>query len=225
MLNTYYTIILDFFGSVSSATTFTSLDCIIESSIDNTKSIIRHLFSIAVPFIIFVIISIFWIYKKLQKRENFNYLGRRLLLSFLVVLYLSYISITKYFVRFLYCEKVNINPDYESLDETKRLWLEDTSIECYSGRHLIITIALIVPMLLLFSLGFPIASSFVLICLKLRNMLETKWAIETVGFLYRTYKIDVIFWDSIIMLRKAALAIIVVFAYPLGGNQQVCILK
>lgn len=83
-------------------------------------------------------------------------------------------------------------------------------------------------MLALFSLGFPIVVACVLITKRSKDRVQHSLLDETVGFLYRAYHIKFIYWESIILLRKAALAVIVVFAYPLGGNLQgilaVCVL-
>lgn len=46
------------------------------------------------------------------------------------------------------------------------------------------------------------------------------WIYDVAGFMYRAYKPNFVYWESIIMIRKALLAVIVVFAYPLGANLQ-----
>jgi len=44
--------------------------------------------------------------------------------------------------------------------------------------------------------------------------------LETFGLLYRGYKENTVYWDSLILLRKAVLAIIATFAIPLRGSLQ-----
>lgn len=74
-------------------------------------------------------------------------------------------------------------------------------------------------MLLLYTFGFPI---FVILKLKYNaDEWENDDFLSKYGFLYKAYTKDMIYWEAIIMARKAIIASIVVFAYDLGGNLQV----
>ena len=63
-------------------------------------------------------------------------------------------------------------------------------------------------------------SAFVLINASRRKKLQNLWIQETVGLMFRGFEENYIFWDSMILLRKALLVTIVVHAYSLGGNLQ-----
>lgn len=220
--------LIDFVSGISGsavANTFMSIDCILNTPNNNNnndsplimrKSIIRLYISIFWPLSTIFILILFWILMMIRYKLNLNYLKRRIFLSILVVFYISYINVTKSLVKALYCVKLNTENDLN-----KYVWLEDTYVECNHGHHYILLIYICIPLLLLFSLGFPLSIALLLIREKHKDHLHSACAYETLGFLYRSYDTKYVFWDAIIMLRKALLAIIVVFAYPLGGNQQV----
>ena len=46
------------------------------------------------------------------------------------------------------------------------------------------------------------------------------WIYDVAGFVYRSYGKKYVFWESVIMLKKAVLAVVVVFSYKLGANIQ-----
>lgn len=206
---------------VSAATTYTSLDCIISDSFSTNKAIIRSLLILFLPLVIFLIFFLCYVFKTIKYKKSFSFLSQRTFLSVLVISYISYLNITKYLIQFIYCAEVYEYIDIENAENEKLLWMEDTTVECYTGVHRIIAAVLIWPSLFLFSIGFPIFLIVILNYFKTKKQLNDDKIEETLGFLYRTYRVEFIYWDSIIMLRKATLAIIVVYTYSLGGNQQV----
>jgi len=70
------------------------------------------------------------------------------------------------------------------------------------------------------SLSFPMISAIYLYRNKVQPGQTNGWTYETMGFLYKAFKGKYVFWESIVMFRKACLSIIVVFSYPLGGQSQ-----
>jgi len=163
----------------------------------------------------------------IKNHYGYNYLAKRCILSALALGYLSYIAITKTSVNILYCIEVHDSVDFED-DSTTRYWAVDTALKCYKGPHTVLASVFGWPVLVLFSLGFPVLVACVLIMKRSKEGVQSPLLFETAGFLYRSYNPRYIFWESVILLRKAVLAVVVVFAYPLGGNLQgilaVCVL-
>jgi len=147
-----------------------------------------------------------------------SYFGRRTVLSVIAVTYISYLGLTEMAVRAFYCVDV-----YDSVDpsqNSKANYLAvDTSIACYKNDHFgLIAIAVIV--LGVVTVAFPLISAATLSRNKQKHMRKDSWTFETVGFLFRAFKESCLFWESLVMVRKGCLSIIVVFSYPLGGLSQ-----
>jgi len=142
-----------------------------------------------------------------------------MILSAVVVLYISYLGVTRRLIRILYCIEII---DGTTPDDTSKetYWTEDTAIKCYTGSHGILVAALVIPMVAIVSIAFPILSAWVLIRRRRLGTLREFKSKETFGFMFRGYRDEYVFWDSIIMLRKALLALVVGFGYPLGVNLQ-----
>lgn len=172
------------------------------------------------PITMIFILFIFWsIFKLIKKITISDYLPKRMLLSIFAVFYISYINVTKVLVRMLYCVDILV---YEKNEiRTKEYWADDTAIACNAGDHRILISVFSWPLILVFSFGFPLFTAGMLLYKRWRKELSDMRTYETMGFLYRAYQEKYVFWDSVVMLRKAVLAVIVVFAYPLGGNLQV----
>ena len=146
------------------------------------------------------------------------YLLRKCILSALVVFYVSYISITKTLVDILNCVEVH-DSTVAGIDETTDYWAVDTSVECYERSHAALAYLLAWPFLVIFSVGFPLSVAF-LVVKKVKEDYKDGWIYEVSGFVYRSYSKRYIFWESVIMIRKALLAVVVVFSYELGFKVQ-----
>ena len=139
-------------------------------------------------------------------------------LSASVVFYISYISLTKTLIKIFSCIEVH-DPVNINHDSVSKYWAVDTSIECYVGNHALLLGLLGWPLFILFTFSFPIALGYVIIK-NVADDYKEGWIYDVSGFMYRSYRKDYIFWESLIMLRKAILATVVVFSYPLGANLQ-----
>ena len=138
-----------------------------------------------------------------------------------VVLYSSYISLVKIAIDAHSCITVHDGATAEEIAAGKkhRYWALDTSIRCYGSQHLTFVRFVSVP-LALFAVAFPLFIAIVLLFARRNGKLSALWMQDTLGFLYNGFEEKYVYWDSVILLRKAALTAIAVFAYNLGGNLQ-----
>eukprot|EP00210_Caulerpa_lentillifera_P004162 g3968.t1 len=217
----------EFIGGVTSEAATRSTDCLISADSSVPRSAVRTIVDLIIPAASFAFYAVFWAVATIKHKQGCGYLFKRLILSAMVVSYLSYIGITKTAVNILYCVKVYDSWELDN-DSTTIYWAGDTVLKCYEGTHTILASVFGWPVLILFSFGFPAFVAYILITRRTLEGIDSPWLFETAGFLYRSYDPKFIFWESMILLRKALLAVIVVFAYPLGGNLQgllaVCVL-
>ena len=203
------------------------MDCLVPENSAIPRSAVRTVVSIMVPMLVTGLYFILWAFALLRANETLSYLTKRCVLSFMAVSYLSYIAITKTAVNVLSCVAV-----YDSLlvgsDTTTKYWQVDTSLQCYRGTHAMLAGLVGWPVLIAFSIGFPVFTAALLMAERHRHDMESEWLFEATGFMYRAYKKKYVYWESAIMLRKAVLALVVVFSYALGANLQgilgVCVL-
>ena len=209
----------DFLSGAADAGLAVSVDCLFDAQNDPHRSVMRSVIHILIPLGVLVCYIIFWIFLTRKYDENTWYFAKRLLLSFLAVVYLTYVSITKTAVNSLHCIKVYDATDLDN-DHTDAYWALDTSLKCYEGSHAVLALTVGWPVLIIFSFGLPITLAYVLIRQRSQEPGQNPWLVDATGFLYRAYKERFIFWESIIMLRKAILTVVVAFSYPLGTNIQ-----
>lgn len=187
----------------------------------------RSILIVLSPIFVSAIFVVIWTLRTVRSNSTSGYLARRCALSLLAVSYLSYIAITKTSVNTLYCVDVHDGTEVSS-DHVGSYWAVDTHLRCHEGIHAVLEATIGWPLLGVFSLGFPLAMATTLVLHRSRYRMENEWLFESAGFLYRAYRTEYVYWESIVMLRKAALAVVVVFAYPLGANLQgvlcVCVL-
>jgi len=204
-----------------------STGCLISACTSILRSAVNTIVNLSIPALATAFFVISWTIAMIRKKKGYGYLAKRCLLSVLVVSYLSYIAVTKTAVNALYCIDVHDSVDFEN-DSTTKYWAVDTALKCYDGPHTVLASVCGWPVLVLFSLGFPLVVACVLFTKRNKDGIQSPWLFEIAGFLYRSYDKKFIYWESVILLRKAALSVIVVFAYPLGGNLQgilaVCVL-
>lgn len=203
-----------------------SLNCLVPAGHDSPRSAVQQLIAISPPFAVLFACCLFWIGRSYMKNKGRHYLFKRTVLSTFVVFYVSYIVLAKAAVGMVYCIEVYDGTELGAINSTRSYWGYDTSIECFQDSHL--TLMYVAIPLLFFSLLFPIALAVILTRARSRNNLDSASVVETVGLFFRGFEERYVYWDSVILLRKALIATIVVFSYHLGGNLQgilaVCVL-
>eukprot|EP00210_Caulerpa_lentillifera_P000359 g352.t1 len=208
----------EYLGGLTTAALSRPIDCIFSSQSAVVRSIWRTLLSLLVPGTVMGILAVVWGVIAFRERKGMLYFWKRFILSVVAIAYISYLGLTKLAVRVFYCVDVYDSSDPFSDSQTK-YWAVDTAIKCFDKEHSgLIIIAVFI--LVLVSLLFPLLSAIMLSVNADQDCQRSSWIHETMGFLYRAFKEKFVFWESVVMLRKACLSIIVVFSYPLGGHLQ-----
>ena len=211
---------LEFISGITSDSVTRSVDCLIPSGSSVERSVASVLIDVGQPLAAVLVFAFIWLVIKMHRKETSIYLLKKVILSAIVVFYINYISLSKTFINILNCIEVHDSTVVE-IDTVTDYWAMDTGIVCYEGSHAALTSLLGWPFLIIFTLGFPLVVAY-LIVKNVSEDFKEGWIYETSGFLYRSYRSRYVFWESVIMLRKALLAVVVVFSYPLcAGLQQI----
>eukprot|EP00210_Caulerpa_lentillifera_P000358 g351.t1 len=208
----------DYVGAMTMAAVSAPVDCLVASHSAAVRSVWRTLLSLFVPGTVMGIFIIMWGIITYREDKGMFYFWKRVMLTVVAVVYISYLGLTELAVSVFYCVDVHNSDDPFSYTSEKYLAI-DASIKCYTKEHVgLIVIGVII--LVLVSFSFPSMFAVVLFTTKGQRQQNNNWIFETMGFLYRAFKEKFIFWESVVMLRKACLSVIVVFSYPLGGTLQ-----
>ena len=208
----------EFMSAVTSEAVNRSIDCLIPSEAILQRSIASSLIDALQPIAFIFLFAVFWLAVMIGWSKSWIYLLKRCILSALVVFYISYISTTKTLVNILNCVEVH-DSTMVGIDQTTDYWVLDTAVVCYEGSHAFLVGLLACPFLFAFTLGVPLSVAY-LVVVKVKEDYKDGWIYDVAGFIYRSYSKKYIFWESVIMLRKALLAVVVVFSYKLGANIQ-----
>lgn len=194
------------------------MDCLIPTTLSIPRSVILQILGVCLPFVALLGGWAYWIRITRSRKFGWKLLFRRFLLTTIVVSYVSYIALSKTAIRIFKCVDV-FDESLAYSRTTHKYWESDSFVRCFHGSHLILCLTLGIA-LLLFSLCFPLYLAIFLTKARTGGKLNSSEVQETVGLFYHGYEENFVFWDSIIMLRKATLVDILVFAYSLGGNLQ-----
>ena len=91
----------------------------------------------------------------------------------------------------------------------------------YEGTHMILVLTVVLPTILLFGLGTPLASYFSLKSIK--NKLDDEDNKTCYGFLYSGYRIKYYYWESVTMIRKVVFVFILTYYSTRGRVYQILI--
>ena len=195
------------------------LDCVLPSGNAIPRTVLRQIIVALSPELVALLMSASLCLAEPKMERNWRRLLRRIILAHIVVAYHSYLTVVTTAVGAFNCAKVHDGIKLDDVEATHRYWMEDTSVKCYTGMHLTYILVVSVP-LMAFTIAFPVALAVCLAFARKQNRLQWKWTRETMGFVFMVFDEKYVYWDCLILLRKAALSIIIVFAYRLGGNLQ-----
>ena len=191
---------------------FFTFQCIFEDRSSVHRSTLHTLASVFFPFALALIISVAWTISAIGKKQWWGFLSYRLFIAVLSVVHYFYIDLTKNLLGIFNCTRVDTAEENEQqyAIAASTYWVPDTDVECYRGEHLLLLLIVGVPFVMSVVVGLPLG----LLISLLRGSGKRKNTMY--AFLYRAYKGKFQHWEVIIMLRKALLAVLAVFAFSLG---------
>jgi len=196
------------------------IDCLISTDSHLMRSVLRVVFSLLVPCSVILMFALYWSFRAVYKyRNDRSYFPRRLLLTVVSVVYTVYFDLTQLAVKVFNC--VSILDDEDSFNTSKnRYWIANTSIRCYDSKAHVFLMGIALGVLLTVTLSFPFFCAWSLFRHR-RDVTATKtWAHDTMGFLCGPFKRKFVYWECVIMIKKALLSIIIVYSYSLGTQPQ-----
>ena len=205
----------EFVGAITSEAVNRSIDCLVSAETSLQRSVVSTLVDALQPIACILVFIVFWLLIKIRRSESWTYLLRKCVLSSLVVFYISYMSATKTLINIFNCVEVHDSATV-GIDETTNYWAVDTGVECYEGSHAALAYLLAWPFLVIFTVGFPLSIAF-LVVKKVTGDYKDGWIYEVSGFVYRSFSKKFIFWETVIMIRKALLVVVIVFSYEVGS--------
>mmetsp|Transcript_28609 Transcript_28609/g.32703 ORF Transcript_28609/g.32703 Transcript_28609/m.32703 type:complete len:276 (-) Transcript_28609:241-1068(-) len=123
--------------------------------------------------------------------------------------FLAHSSITTYALSFFSCR---------SFTDDRSFMTNDTEVECWSKKHHTWVWAVAFPGLVIWGIGFPLATLMFLT--KYRTDLDNVITRARFGFLLRGYKPQKFYWEFVILYRKLVLAAAGIFLYHIHRSIQ-----
>ena len=169
-----------------------------------------------VPSAVFLFWVVFWAVKLAKHGSDRppRYLEKRCALSLMVIWYITLVPVLKTALSVFLCVDVHDSIDLKEIEVTHKYWAVDTALKCYEGDHSKLLYSLVV------SFVCPLyGGMLVLFVVFLKNSTphlsyKRGWAFQTMGFLYRSYRLDTRrFWEVAIVMRKAGIAFLVFCAH------------
>ncbi|GIL90990.1 hypothetical protein Vretimale_17061 [Volvox reticuliferus] len=159
------------------------------------------------------------LFSMFSTRESLSFVDSNLPLMpqlFLVLMVASFVLMPTWATEALSifsCYKLdNVNGAYSENQKATwpyGYWVRDMNQECYTGRHQTFWLPFGVVSVLLLCLAMPITSAA--ITFYYRKRLNEVEVLQVYGFLYRTYKPKVFFWESVSQAQTLLLVVVEVF--------------
>lgn len=194
-----------------------SLQCTLPTYDKIPRSVLETLTGVISPFLVALLFSSIWALVAFVKKKSWIYLLHHWHAVIISVFYFSYINVTRILLRIFTCTYVDEEGENLSI-ATFRYWVEDPDLKCYEGTHLVLVLAVGVPLLLLISIGMPFGL-LVVFMLECKGLIDRRY-LWHYSFLYTHYRVEFRYWEVLVMLRKALMAAVAVFAFPLGPDLQ-----
>ena len=171
------------------------------------------------PIVTSVILCVVLLSHGYAKSKNLKTTRDQVIGSILIGLNLMYPTLVKRGALLFACRDIGKG---QFLDEA-------LDVQCYGPAHMTLVVSLGLPSILIFVVGFPASLLVVLRRLAQRNVLDPRspaynrrWVIR-LGFLYAGYERRYAYWESLVLLRKAALSGFAVFLSNRGTTVQVVV--
>ncbi|KXZ48361.1 hypothetical protein GPECTOR_28g768 [Gonium pectorale] len=213
-------------------TTIVSVDCSLDEEV-LPISIQRILITIATPYVILALSLVVWVllFARHKMRGSArgaavtfaDYLQPRLTITTIAIVFYVYPDATSAILSLFSCQEVDPasgTPYTAFMGARGSYWSNDLDLECYVFPHLWLALAVGLPGVVLFCAGCPVFSWVWL--RRHHQMLHTSPEFNlSYGFMYNDYSRSCYFWDSLVMLRKLGIVIVIVFLQEEGAGMQV----
>eukprot|EP00899_Mesostigma_viride_P020510 jgi/Mesvir1/28460/Mv15883-RA.1 len=206
-----------------------SLDCTLDKDWLRLSLQVPLYFALAPIAMVFLVSSIWtcrYLFLKAWRatHEKFwSYIIHRVIVTIFVVLFFIWPTVTQHILTLISCSEVDKRgaegPYSEYRAAASLYWQKDAGVRCFTGDHLVVTLAVGVPGIILFALGVPVASFLFL--RHNRAHLETADFKRKYGFLYIGYSPRFYFWESVLMVQKLIVVAVAVFIGIYGVHEQI----
>ena len=193
--------------------------CLLPKNGITPRSVLQAALVTVIPLAVALLICVFWLFNAIKQDKPWKYLAKRFVLTVVSVLYVAYLPLIRTAINVFSCVDVYDAVTLDDIDISHSYWTEDTSVRCFSGSHATLVFSVAIP-LLVFAILFPVSLGMVLIIAKKKGILGSPWVQETIGMQFRGFKEALVFWDCIVLLRKALIAVIATFSHSLGASLQ-----
>ena len=215
------TVHLEFLGGLASESVRRSVVCL--STEDSFLQPTASAFIVVVcviPCVAFLLLALFWTTIALFYcvERPVRYLAKRLLLSVMVLWYISSVAVIKTALSMGLCVSV-----YDIVSPAKHVekisyWVVDTDLQCFRGDHLTLVV-LILTFVVLVYVGLLVFFVWALGSSGESLTDTTSWVYETTGFLYRSYRLGSCqYWEVVVLVRKATIAFLVFSAHRFNSH-------
>ena len=109
----------------------------------------------------------------------------------------------------------------KTIDDNSRV-TNDLEVICWDSQHLLYSVALAVPSLIIWGFGIPLFAWILLA--RNKDIIDSIEIREKYGFLYNGYKKKCYFWESVNMYRKICVILISVFLRIAGTITQALVI-
>jgi len=220
-------VIEDSISSISSGASFAPMECLFKDFEDRSLIgiVLRALFPI-------LLTAVYVLANVVKSRSDPASLKRRVIIGIIVGLFFAYDTVSEMLMRIVSCVSLDDVPDDPEATSNilqryghysiarDAYWAEDTRHVCWEGNHGIVAGVLGIPGLVIFTFGLPIMLAAFLMYKRWQEVVLDPTFLNTYGFVYQSYRLQFVFWESIVMLRKASMAAVIVYSYDLGPNLQ-----
>ncbi|GMH40814.1 hypothetical protein BSKO_08718 [Bryopsis sp. KO-2023] len=194
---------------------FANMECLMDRS-NVPPSLQRVIIESLFPFIVALVASFLWQFVAFAKNIPWQRLKIYMLITTFYVLTQLYTSANTAILSLFSCFDLSTSSELATVQG--KFWTEDSSIQCYTGKHLAAVILVGITGMILVSFGVPILVVAFLWVNKAD--LFSKEHGQKYGFLYLPYKPRSYFWTGVITARKCFVVIVVVFTGGLGPQLQ-----
>ncbi|GAX73320.1 hypothetical protein CEUSTIGMA_g774.t1 [Chlamydomonas eustigma] len=215
----------------SSSGSAVSLDCSLAFSAP-PKSLQTTVISVGSPIVVMILSLPIWLglYVAGKKAGNMvesfhEYMRFRLTITVISVIFYYYPGVTTSLLSIFSCQNVDNNsvdlPYYQNVLNVGQYWSYDYNLKCYEGYHLVAVMALGVPGVICFCLGVPAFSFYFM--WRNKHRLYQQGFLRAYGFIYSDYRDGAYYWETVVLLRKFLIVLVVVFLLPAGAQMQVLV--